>query len=67
MPWLGRDPIYASSQIINNMQSLLSRRADLTQGMGVIFKVALRAMLFPLKLIWWELFALIMKLSVKIF
>lgn len=36
MPWLGRDPIYASSQIINNMQSLLSRRADLTQGMGVI-------------------------------
>ena len=36
MPWLGRDPIYASSQMINNMQSLISRKADLTQGMGVI-------------------------------
>ncbi|OAL81465.1 N-acyl-L-amino acid amidohydrolase [Acinetobacter sp. SFB] len=36
MPWLGRDPIYASSQIVNNLQSLISRRADLTQGMGVV-------------------------------
>ena len=36
MPWLGRDPIYASAQMINNMQSLISRKADLTQGMGVI-------------------------------
>ena len=36
MPWLGRDPIYASSQMINNMQSLISRKADLTQGMGVV-------------------------------
>jgi amidohydrolase len=36
MPWLGRDPIYASSQMISNMQSLISRKADLTQGMGVI-------------------------------
>lgn len=36
MPWLGRDPIYASSQMISNMQSLVSRRADLTKGMGVI-------------------------------
>lgn len=36
MPWLGRDPIYASAQIINNLQSLISRKADLTQGMGVI-------------------------------
>lgn len=36
MPWAGHDPIYASSQMINNMQSLISRRADLTQGMGVL-------------------------------
>ena len=36
MPWLGRDPIYASSQMIGNMQSLISRRADLTKGMGAI-------------------------------
>ncbi len=36
MPWLGRDPIYASSQMINNMQSLVSRKADLTKGMGVV-------------------------------
>lgn len=36
MPWLGRDPIYASSQMISNMQSLISRRADLTKGMGAI-------------------------------
>ena len=36
MPWLGRDPIYASSQMISNMQSLISRRADLTNGMGAI-------------------------------
>lgn len=36
MPWAGRDPIYASSQMINNMQSLISRRADLTKGMGVL-------------------------------
>lgn len=36
MPWLGRDPIYASSQIVSNLQSLISRRVDLTQGMGVV-------------------------------
>jgi amidohydrolase len=36
MPWLGRDPIYASSQMINNMQSLISRKANLSQGMGVV-------------------------------
>ena len=35
-PWLDRDPIYASAQMINNLQSLISRRTDLTQGMGVI-------------------------------
>ncbi|SEL25908.1 amidohydrolase [Acinetobacter sp. DSM 11652] len=31
MPWLGRDP-----KMISNMQSLISRRADLTKGMGAI-------------------------------
>lgn len=34
MPWAGRDPIYASAQMINNLQSLVSRKADLTKGMG---------------------------------
>lgn len=33
---LGRDPIYASSQMINNIQSLISRKADLSKGMGVV-------------------------------
>ena len=36
MPWLGHDPIYASSQMINNIQSLISRKADLSKGMGVV-------------------------------
>lgn len=36
MPWLGRDPIYASAQMISNVQSLVSRKADLTKGMGVV-------------------------------
>lgn len=36
MPCLGRDPIYASSQMINNIQSLISRKADLSKGMGVV-------------------------------
>lgn len=36
MPWLGRDPIYASAQMISNMQSLISRQTNLTKGMGVI-------------------------------
>lgn len=35
-PWLGKDPIYASALMINNLQSLISRRTDLTEGMGVI-------------------------------
>ena len=36
MPWAGRDPIVASAQIINNLQTVISRRSDLTQGMGVV-------------------------------
>lgn len=35
-PWDGRDPIYAASQMIDNLQSLISRRSNLTQGIGVI-------------------------------
>ncbi len=36
MPWAGRDPIVASAQMINNLQTVVSRRSDLTQGMGVV-------------------------------
>ncbi|WP_326519537.1 amidohydrolase [Acinetobacter sp. CAAS 2-6] len=36
MPWNGRDAIVAAAQIINNMQTMVSRRADLSKGMGVV-------------------------------
>src|SRR5690606_6313419 len=36
MPWAGKDPIYASAQMVPNLQSLISRKADLTKGMGVV-------------------------------
>ena len=36
MPWAGRDPIVASAQMINSLQTVVSRRSDLTQGMGVV-------------------------------
>jgi amidohydrolase len=36
MPWTGVDPITTAAQIINGMQTLVSRRADLTQGIGVV-------------------------------
>ncbi len=36
MPWTGADPVVASANVINGMQTLVSRRADLSQGMGVI-------------------------------
>lgn len=35
-PWSGVDPIVASAAVINGLQTLVSRRADLSQGMGVI-------------------------------
>lgn len=35
-PWSGVDPIIASAAVVNGLQTLVSRRADLTQGMGVI-------------------------------
>lgn len=35
-PWTGTDPIVASAQIVNGLQTLVSRRTDLTKGMGVI-------------------------------
>ena len=36
MPWLGDDAIVASAQIITSLQTLVSRKADLSLGMGVI-------------------------------
>src|SRR5690606_12347372 len=36
MPWAGADPIVAGAQVINAIQTLVSRRIDLTQGMGVV-------------------------------
>lgn len=35
-PWSGVDPIVASQAIISGLQTLVSRRIDLTKGMGVI-------------------------------
>ncbi|MBO3670720.1 amidohydrolase [Acinetobacter soli] len=35
-PWYGRDPVVASAEIINNLQTLISRRTDLSKGMGVV-------------------------------
>jgi amidohydrolase len=35
-PWSGVDPIIASQAIISGLQTLVSRRIDLTKGMGVI-------------------------------
>ena len=35
-PWSGVDPIVASSAVIGGLQTLVSRRVDLSQGMGVI-------------------------------
>ena len=35
-PWSGVDPIVASAAVVNGLQTLVSRRADLSQGMGVI-------------------------------
>lgn len=35
-PWSGVDPIVASQGIIGGLQTLVSRRVDLTQGMGVV-------------------------------
>ena len=35
-PWSGVDPIVASAAVVNGLQTLVSRRVDLSQGMGVI-------------------------------
>ncbi|VVN68989.1 amidohydrolase [Pseudomonas fluorescens] len=35
-PWSGVDPIIASENIIGGLQTLVSRRIDMTKGMGVI-------------------------------
>lgn len=69
MPWDGRDPIYAASQMINNLQSLISRRSNLTQGMGVISIGSIHAgtlgMSFPNKSIWSVPSALTMKIFAR--
>lgn len=36
MPWAGTDPIVAGAQVINSLQTLVSRRADLTLGTAVV-------------------------------
>lgn len=36
MPWKGRDSIVAAADIIQNLQTMVSRRADLSKGMGVV-------------------------------
>lgn len=43
MPWLSQDPIVASAQIINNIQTMVSRRINLTEGMGVISITGIQA------------------------
>lgn len=43
MPWKGADPVVASAQMITNLQTLISRRADLSQGMGVVTIGAINA------------------------
>lgn len=35
-PWSGIDPVVASQGIVSGLQTLVSRRIDLTKGMGVI-------------------------------
>jgi amidohydrolase len=35
-PWEGADPIVASANVLNAMQTLVNRRAQLTVGMGVV-------------------------------
>ncbi len=36
MPWAGSDPVVAGAQVISAMQTLVSRRANLSNGMGVV-------------------------------
>ena len=36
MPWKGRDPIVAAASMITQVQTLVSRRADISKGMGVV-------------------------------
>ncbi|MDZ3992415.1 amidohydrolase [Pseudomonas sp. Teo4] len=47
MPWKGHDPVVAGAQIINGLQTLVSRRADLSQGMGVVSIGSLHAGIAP--------------------
>jgi len=36
MPWSAKDPIVTAAQIVTNLQSIVSRQADLSQGAAVV-------------------------------
>ncbi|MFJ2523963.1 amidohydrolase [Pseudomonas sp. Irchel s3f19] len=36
MPWKSKDPVVAAAQVVTSLQTLVSRRADLTQGMAAV-------------------------------
>lgn len=36
MPWVGKDPIVAGAEIVNSLQTIVSREADLMRGAAVI-------------------------------
>ncbi len=36
MPWLSKDPIVTAAQIVTNLQSVVSRQANLSQGAAVV-------------------------------
>src|SRR5690606_8133697 len=36
MPWAGKEPMYASGQMVPNLQSLFSRKADRTTRTGLV-------------------------------
>ena len=36
MPWMSKDPIVTAAQIVTNLQSIVSRQANLSEGAGVV-------------------------------
>ena len=36
MPWRSKDPIVTAAQIVTNLQSVVSRQTDLSQGAAVV-------------------------------
>jgi len=51
MPWLSKDPIVTAAQIVTNLQSVVSRQANLSQGAAVVtvamFNAGNRANIIP--------------------